>query len=176
MNDWWDKTVVRDPQGGAVFSPCRRWRFVLWRPTARDGGKGTVAFIGLNPSTADELVNDPTVTRCLNFAAVWGYAGMVMLNAFAFRATDPRVMRRAPDPVGFENDAALVGFARMANLVIACWGNHGRHRGRSAAVQRLLAAEVPTLRLHCLGITGSGEPKHPLYLRGTTEPRALATD
>lgn len=59
--------------------------------------------------------------------------------------------------------------------MVACWGNHGRHRGRSAAVQRLLAAEVPTLRLHCLGITGQGEPKHPLYLRGTTLPTPLAS-
>lgn len=174
MNAGWHEARIEGTSGGAVFSPCRKWRYALFRRFA--GGQGLVAFIGLNPSTADETLNDPTVTRCCRFAERWGFEQMVMLNLFAYRATDPRVMRAAADPVGRSNDAALVHFAYSAQKVIACWGNHGRHRGRSAAVRQLLAAELPTLRLHCLGITGQGEPKHPLYLRGTTEPRQLPTE
>lgn len=151
---------------GAEFSPCRRWRYTLWR--IWDESKPYCAFIGLNPSTATETENDPTVSRCINYARDWGFGGMYMLNIFAWRATDPNDMKAADEPVGAENDIAIVKVAKNAGLVICAWGNHGSYRNRSASVRRLLKQEgvVP----HCLVITGSGEPGHPLYLRSDCKP------
>lgn len=117
-----------------------------------------MAFIGLNPSTADETEDDPTVRRCINFAMDWGYDGMVMLNAFAFRATDPKVMKTHPEPVGPDNDAALKHWSDRVPRVVACWGTHGAHQGREAVVRRLIP------HLSVLGLTKDGHPKHPLYL------------
>jgi hypothetical protein len=122
------------------------------------------AFIGLNPSTADESVNDPTVRRCIEFARDWGYGGMYMLNAFAFRATDPRVMKAHSDPVGADNDRALMYFSGLSMITIAAWGCHGAHQDRHSRVIELIP------NLHCLGITKHGFPKHPLYLRADLRP------
>lgn len=72
---------------GANLSECRRYRFSLWR--IWDEALPYALFIGLNPSTADETANDPTITRCINFAKDWGYGGIYMANLFAYRATDP---------------------------------------------------------------------------------------
>jgi hypothetical protein len=119
-------------------------------------------FIGLNPSTATEVEDDPTVRRCQGYAQAWGYGGLVMTNLFAFRATDPRVMKAAPDPVGPENDRYLLDAARRAGLVMATWGNHGAFRGRSREVVGMLKGEG--VELMCLKMTGQGEPGHPLYL------------
>ena len=81
----------------AVFSPCRTYRYALSRVWAAD--KPYALFIGLNPSTADETLDDPTIRRCIDFAKRWGYGGLVMANLFAYRATDPAVMKRAAEPV-----------------------------------------------------------------------------
>lgn len=144
----------------AEFSPCRRWRYSLFREF--DSGSGTVAFIGLNPSTADETTNDPTVSRCLRFAHAWGFGQMHMLNIFAWRDTDPHGMKAAGDSVGPNNDRELRRTALSADLVVACWGVHGAHLGRGEYVANQLLADVP---LQCFGLTKEGHPKHPLYLR-----------
>lgn len=144
-------------QKSAVFSPCRKWRYSLFR--IWDDSIRPVAFIGLNPSTADEENDDPTVRRCINYARAWGAGGLVMLNAFAYRATDPRDMKAARDPVGPDNDKALAFNAKAASLVVAAWGVHGAFMDRGEAVRRLVPG------LHCLGVTKEGFPKHPLYLR-----------
>lgn len=147
--------------GTAVFSPCRTWRYTLtriWDP------KGTpITFIGLNPSTADETVNDPTIRRCIGFARRWGYGRMIMLNLFGFRATDPRDMKKAPDPVGPDND---VWIRRLAEGIetIAVWGAHGHWLERDHQVLDLVGP------VKCLGTTKEGFPKHPLYLRGDVVP------
>jgi hypothetical protein len=145
----------------AVFSPDGIWRYELrrvWDPTGE-----MVAFVGLNPSTADLTHDDPTVRRCLGFARSWGYGGLIMLNAFAFRATDPLVMRAASDPVGPDNDAYLRAAAAEASEVVAAWGNHGRLAGRSGQVVAMLGP------MSALGITKRGEPRHPLYVRGDAQ-------
>lgn len=146
---------------GAHFSPCRKWRYSLWR--VWDIGP-MCAFIGLNPSTADETENDPTVTRCINFAKSWGYCGMYMLNAFAFRATDPKVMKAASDPVGPDNDRALVYFSGLSKIVVAAWGIHGAFRNRNERVVDL----IPDLQ--CFGMTAAMHPRHPLYLKSDLKP------
>ena len=128
-------------------------------------------FIGLNPSTADEVDDDPTVRRCIAYARAWGFDALCMTNLFGLRATLPAVMRAHAAPVGPENDARLADCARRAALIVACWGNHGRHLDRDAAVLRLLRRH----RLHCLKLTSAGTPNHPLYLRGDLRPRPFAS-
>jgi hypothetical protein len=118
-----------------------------------------VAFAGLNPSKADELVNDNTVKRCINFAKDWGYHGMVMLNCFGYRATQPRDMYRADDPIGAENDHYLKLWKKRVHRVIGCWGNHGLYRGRDQELRALFGK-----RLWCFKMTKLDQPIHPLYL------------
>lgn len=150
----------------ADFSPCRTWRYTLYR--VWDKGKSYVMFIGLNPSTADERRNDPTVRRCMGYAREWGYGALVMTNIFAFRATDPKVMKAAKDPVGPENDSWLQRKAETAGIVVAAWGTHGVHRGREDAVRLMFIQRK--VRLMCLGKTKGGHPKHPLYLPKDAKP------
>lgn len=149
---------------GAAFSPCRRWRYFLWRRWDRAGPVAN--FLMLNPSTADEVKLDPTCSRARDYAVRWGYGALIVTNVFAWRATDPGALTKAGDPVGPANDRAIVRAAHEAAIVVCAWGNHGAHRGRADAVVRLL--ERAGVRLHALRVNGSGEPTHPLYL-----PRAL---
>jgi hypothetical protein len=150
-------------QHRTVFSYDRRYRYVLWRQWDLCNSK-YVQFVALNCSTADELQDDPTVRRCINFAKEWGFGALCMTNLFAFRATDPRVMKAEKEPVGPENDAWLKRCAEDAGIIVAAWGNHGAHLNRGVVVSELLS------NLHCLGVTSSGHPKHPLYLKSTCKP------
>lgn len=149
---------------GATFSPCRTWRYVLWRVWNEALPK--VAFIGLNPSTADEMQDDPTIRRCMGYARSWGYGGIHMLNLFAFRATDPKDMKASFDPVGPENGRYLILWCASAQLRVAAWGAHGEFKNRGADVRSLLW----DMDLHHLGLTKAGHPKHPLYLRADLNP------
>jgi hypothetical protein len=146
----------------AEFSPCRRYRYVLWRRW----GEATdyVMFVGLNPSTADGTKDDPTIRRCIAFAQDWGYSGPCMTNLFAFRAIKPRMMMNAADPVGSENDDWLRYAARQASLIVAAWGVHGTFANRQAIVCKMLP------HLHYLRLTKDGYPGHPLYLPKTLQP------
>lgn len=164
-------------QSGAVFSPCRTWRYALWRTW--DESLPVVMWVGLNPSTADETVDDPTIRRCKAFAADWGYGGIFMLNLFAFRATDPAIMMAAEDPIGPENDRHIQEYHEAAGLTVAAWGIHGTFRGQDQCVCRLERTS-PTRKtsyvgddLWCLGLTKEGHPKHPLYIAQRTKPVRL---
>jgi hypothetical protein len=155
----------------ASFSPCRLYRYSLWRSWGAQPGavdRGYVLFVGLNPSTADETKDDPTIRRCIAFARAWGYSGVCMVNLFAFRSTDPADMLAATDPVGPENDAYLVLLARNAGLVLAAWGVNGTHMARDAQVKQL----IPDM--HYLRLTKDGHPGHPLYLPKTLTPQPFA--
>jgi len=151
---------------GAEFSPCRTWRYALWRHWG-DGPK--IAFIGLNPSTADETCDDPTVRRCIGFARSWGFGGLYMLNAYAFRATLPADLKSALDPIGPHQDRRLRHYARRADGLIAAWGTHCEPQ-RAARICTLLRQ-----RLDCLGRTRNGSPCHPLYLSKATEREPFYT-
>jgi hypothetical protein len=145
----------------AVFSPCRQWRYQLSRIWRAD--LEPVIWVMLNPSTADETKDDPTIRRVIGFSMNWGYGGAIIYNLFAWRSPHPTFLRKTPDPVGPENDQHLVAIAEN-RLVICAWGNDGQLYGRSRAVLPLLAH----CRLECLGTSKhTGEPKHPLYLRAT---------
>ena len=121
-------------------------------------------FIGLNPSTADETNDDPTIRRCISFAKSWGYDGLCMTNLFAFRATNPEDMLAAADPIGTENDRHLVELAGKASLVIAAWGTLGVHMGRNDKVRSMIDG------LNFLRLTKDGHPGHPLYLPKSLRP------
>lgn len=154
MNNWLEKTET-----GAVFSECRQYRYSLWRRW--DLGKPYALFIGLNPSTATETIDDPTIRRCKRFSRDWGYGSYVMANIFAYRATKPKEMKAQDDPIGIDNDVAIQDMARDAGIIVCAWGTHGGHRGREHRVIHLLEA----YDVYCLGKTKAGHPKHPLYIR-----------
>jgi hypothetical protein len=158
--------VIAKNESGAQFSPCRRWRYLLWRRW--DEKKPVANFLMLNPSTADEVQLDPSCTRARLYAERWGYGGLIVTNIFGWRATDPGEMKAVRDPVGRGNDAAILRAAGEAALVVCAWGNHGAHRERSASVLRALRSGEVTLNY--LKINSSGEPAHPLYLRGSLQP------
>jgi hypothetical protein len=147
-----------------ILSPCRTYRYTLWREFGDQGGDGYAMFIGLNPSTADEVNDDPTIRRCIAFAKSWGYGALCMANLFAFRATEPADMFAADDPVGPDNDSYLVKLAQDAGVVVAAWGTNGIHMARDRAVRDLLP------NLQCLRKTQAGHPGHPLYLPGDLRP------
>jgi hypothetical protein len=144
-----------DMDKGAEFSPCRVWRYALWRTW--DGGPRLVV-IGYNPSTADETTDDRTIGRCIDYARRWGCGGLVMLNLFAYRSTDPDALYDVADPIGPGNDAALVEHTREAPKILAAWGAFPLAEERGPAVLRLI--NRPVL---CLGVTKQGMPRHPLY-------------
>ncbi len=150
----------------AALSDCRRYRFALWRTW--DASKSYALFIGLNPSTADEKSDDPTLVRCINYAKLWGYGGVCMANLFAYRATDPVKIKEVNDPIGRGNNIWLAKLAKNAGIVIAAWGNHGAYLSRSDEVRQLL----PTL--YCLKLNKSGEPAHPLYQKADIFPALMA--
>lgn len=147
---------------GAIFSKCRTYRYSLWREW--DAGRGYALFVALNPSTADESHDDPTIRRCIGFARDWGYGAVCVGNLFAFRATRPADLRAAADPVGPGNDRHLRRLAADAAIVIGAWGVHGGYRDRDLAVLRRLPVS------HCLATTKGGHPAHPLYQPKTRTP------
>lgn len=154
-------------QHTARFSLDRVYRYTLTRRWATTGGMCN--FLMLNPSTADESKNDPTVTKIVGFAKRWGYAGLVVTNLFAFRATDPKAMMCASEPVGPFNDAAILESAQSAALVVCAWGRNGSFMGRSDVVRRLLQGYDITL--HSLALTKAGQPVHPLYQPNSRSPQ-----
>ena len=163
--------ITRDHQtlttlSTAVYSDCEAYRYLLTRTWDATGGKAL--FVMLNPSTATEYQNDPTVERCERRARALGFGAFRVTNIFAWRDTDPKKMRAAADPVGPGNDAAIAESTLWADQIICAWGNHGSHLDRGAQVRKLLGATG--LPLHHLGLTGQGHPTHPLYLSYTRQP------
>lgn len=153
-----------------IFSPCRKYRYTLWRSWPIVPGLNSrhyVQFIGLNPSTADETQDDPTIRRCKAFAKAWGYSAMCMTNLFAWRDTDPLEMKRTADPIGPDNNKWLLEVASGASIIIAAWGKHGSYLYRGARVKQF----IPNLK--CLRKNKDGSPEHPLYLPSNLTPIEL---
>lgn len=156
----------------ATLSEDGVYRYDLLRHTTvlAANPTSTVVFIGLNPSTADASVDDATVRVCTGYAARWGAARMVLVNLFAYRATDPRALLAANDPVGPDNDRWLTSWVDGRYYAVAAWGAVDKRLAwRVAAVRALLAP----YGLHCLGLTKGGQPRHPLYMRKDTVPCLL---
>jgi len=153
------------PDSGATFSSCRTWRYVLWRTW---GSAAPAVFIGLNPSTADETEDDPTIRRCIGYAQAWGAGGLRMLNLYGIRSTDPRPVfdGSISDPVGPDNNRHILGESMAASVVVAAWGAFPGAVARGDRVAAMLGCAG--VRLHVLRLTKGGCPAHPLYL-----PRGL---
>lgn len=151
-------TVTR----GATFSDSQRYRFTLRRAW---GSGPLVAFVGLNPSTADATEDDATIRRCVRFAKDWGYDALVMLNLFAYRARDPKQLLEVDDPIGVGNDEVLAAVSLQASLVIAAWGAFPLARDRAHRAYDLLGPDVCVL-----GRTKDGHPRHPLYMPADAVP------
>ena len=149
----------------AHISKCTNYRYALWRQW--DESKPYVLFVGLNPSTADAVEDDPTLRRCMGYAKDWGFGGVCIANLFAFRATEPKVMMLAKDAVGPQNDKWLVHLADEAGLIVAAWGNDGSYLGRAARVRKMMP------EMTCLKLNKSGEPAHPLYQKAGILPQTM---
>jgi hypothetical protein len=126
----------------------------------------------LNPSTADDLRNDPTVERCQRRAYAMGHGGLEVVNLFAYRSTYPSELYVAEDPVGPLNDKAILAACRCSSMTIAAWGEHGAFRERAEHVRAMLQREG--VGLFALALNASGQPKHPLYVSASTLPKRFA--
>lgn len=156
------------------FSPRRLYRYTLWREwdecfwgLSDDKAKQYLMVIGLNPSTADETKDDPTIRRCIGFAKRWGYGALCMTNLFAWRDTLPENMKRVADPVGPKNDGWLLDCAEGAGMILAAWGKDGAHRERAESIHAVIQ------NIHCLKLNKDGSPIHPLYAKGDLVPVLL---
>ena len=155
-----------DTSSVAVYSDCEKYRYSLSRSWSKSAKR--VTFIMLNPSQATEMRNDPTVERCERRARTLGFAGFTVVNIFAWRETDPKALRKAQNPIGAFNDDAILTASREASTTIAAWGTHGAHLDRGPQVARMLSEQGH--RLHHLGLSKAGHPRHPLYLSYTVTP------
>jgi len=151
-------------RGGAWFDPGRRYRYLLWRAWG-DAGRFAL-FILLNPSTADQETNDPTVERCERRARALGFDGLLVANLFALRSTHPGILRLDPAPMGPRNGAAISLAQQLAAQTICGWGAHGCCRRRGQAL-----CEELRRPLYHLGLTRDGQPRHPLYVPYSVRPQ-----
>lgn len=154
--------MIRLLDTGATISEDRVYRYRLWRIWSELDPP--IAFCMLNPSTADERNDDATIRRCIGFAKRWGHGGIVDVNLFALRATDPSELTKHPDPIGPDNDTWISKEYNRCYAMIAAWGVHGSLMSRGAAVKE---GKI----LNHLGLTKAGHPKHPLYLSNKTTPK-----
>lgn len=161
-----EHTPGKGERSGAVISDCGRYRYVLTRHWLR--GEGSVAFVMLNPSTADATIDDPTIRRCMGFAQRWGFGSLSVVNLYGLRATDPSALADADDPIGPDNDDWLHETGWTADEVVLAWGAHRFAVKREREAVELLSRGRGE-RLKCLGLSANGHPRHPLYLRGDAE-------
>lgn len=157
-------SLFSDSGNSAVFSDCGRYRYKLTR--IWDEHKPPLVYVCLNPSTADAETDDNTIMSCCRIARHLGFGGIVVVNIFAWRSTDPAGLKDAEDPVGPENDKHLAE-ATDGRVVVAAWGVNGKHLSRGNRVIDLLIGLGRDLR--CFKVTRDGYPIHPLYLKTESE-------
>lgn len=149
----------------AKISACGRYRYWLTRECGVPKPRTPqVMFVMLNPSTADSTTDDPTIRRCRGFAQSWGADGLIVANLYALRSTDPKALWASHDPVGLWNDhhlKELLGAATRGHVVCA-WGANAKPERVAEFIE---LANRSNCRLWCLGVTKSGAPRHPLYIK-----------
>lgn len=149
----------------AEFSPCKKYRYRLWRKWSDNP---RVCFVMLNPSTADDINNDPTVERCQRRAKAWGFGAVEVVNIFALRSTNPKVLyNKDVDPIGDWNNKAIKIASMQAQLIVCGWGKHGSLMNRGSAVVKLLSE----FKLYYLRTNSDGSPEHPLYIPYSVKPQ-----
>ena len=161
----------------AIFSDDMRYRYFLSRQVSLMTSEGVCTFLMLNPSTADDVVNDPTIRRCIGFASGWGYGWLQVVNLSPLRATLPSDLFKAGnDPVDVwdRNISCILDAAECSDLLVAAYGTHGTRHDRDKRV--LDAVAKAGHDVHCLGVTKQGQPKHPMYLRGDLVPEIFRSN
>lgn len=156
---------------GAKISECGKYRYELWR--VWDNSKSRVTFIMLNPSIANENIDDPTIRRCIGFAKYWGYGGIHVCNLFAYRSTDPKELLKVEDPIGPLNKSHITSCSYLSDIVIFAWGNGN-------IVSKLMAKnkeyqpleDVYSKKANYIELSKDGVPKHPLYLKKDNKPKS----
>ena len=158
----------------AILSECGKYRYRLTRDLGMMGD-GALCFVMLNPSTADAEQDDPTIRRCIGYARSFGAARLEVVNLFAYRSTDPGVLSAMSrdTAVGPENDDHILDVVKRSRLVLCGWGNHGALFGRAEEVSKLIGSVTMP---HALKINvKTGQPAHPLYLKGDAKPLPLVS-
>lgn len=157
-------------ESGAKFSPCRRYRYVLWRTW--DPSKAVLVFLMLNPSTANEEDDDATTKKIMRIVANQGYGGIRIVNLFAVRHRNPEILLEMADPIGPDNDRTLREEIARGRTIVCAWGNGGT--GKLRALVKLRAIKVMRLLMgaetRALSVTQDGEPGHPLFLSDESVP------
>lgn len=170
------RATIQQEKARAVISECGRYRYELRRPLeSMLRWHRPILWIMLNPSTADAYKDDPTIRRCINFSKTWGMTQLLVGNLYALRATDPKALRAPPggiDAVGPLTDAHLDKMACEAEVIVLAWGQLGPDKKRAESLVARLAAYRH--RMHVLGYTLSGVPRHPLMMPKTTELQPYA--
>lgn len=152
--------LFNQENNGAIFSKCRKYRYVLWR--IWDYNKPSVQFIGLNPSTANENSDDPTIRRIKKFAYEWGYGAVYMTNLFAYVTAYPKELKTCENPLG-DNDKWLKETSTKCEKVVFAWGSFKEAEERVNEVIKMFDG-------HALIINQDGSPRHPLYVKSNTKP------
>lgn len=153
-------------ESGAVFSNDRKYRYVLWR--IWDDTKPKIMFIGLNPSTASEDLDDPTIRRVKRFAADWGYGGVYMTNLFGIVSPDPSILIESGLDIIGDNDRWLIDISGKCEAILFAWGAFQEAEDRAKRVVAMFEDAI------CLGVNKNGSPKHPLYIPASTKPVAYS--
>ena len=150
---------------GAILSSCKKHRLQLWREW--DSNLPKVLFIMLNPSTADDQQDDPTLRRCIDFAKQWGFGGLYIGNLYSFRAADPKTLLKVSKFSHRDNYKHLVTMANQCQLVVCAWGNYPviKKLGIPKNIFKYLEQN-----LHCLALSKKSMPMHPLYLKKSLTP------
>lgn len=151
---------MNNQENGAIFSPCRCYRYVLWR--VWDTAKPQAMFIGLNPSTADQNTDDNTIRKVRAITANWGCGGFYMVNLFSLVTPYPAELFECADPIQ-DNDHYLKMAADLSDRVVFAWGNF-KVAGRDEVMKKMFP------RAYCLHINKNGSPKHPLYMKNDALP------
>lgn len=143
-------------------------QYRYWLARVWDRSTESVVFVMLNPSTADATVDDPTIRRCIGFAKAWGYGGLIVVNLFAYRATNPKELSPLPRRVaaGPDNDAAIIEAVTGRDVIVA-WGALGTLYGRHLHVMALVLDHARSVAM--LGKASGGQPRHPLYVHASQE-------
>ncbi len=161
--------------GTAIFSDCRRYRYLLERPLLTSGDlklAKNINFIMLNPSIATADTNDPTVAKCCQYAMASGGTHLTVINIFAWRSTDPDELKLSEDPIGPDNNQIIIDTVKNSYMTICGWGNHGKLLNRGPSLVNMLL-EMNLDRLFSLKINTKGgmSPGHPLYLSLALKPQ-----
>lgn len=157
---------IFENSSGAIIDDSEEYRYSLWR--VWNDKLPRVTFIMLNPSTADSREDDPTLRRCIKFAMDWGYGSLEVVNLFAYRSTDPKMLLSAHDPIGKENNQYILNALARSEKIILAWGTKGILFDRDKDVLQLIQENrVP---IYALELTKEGHPRHPLYVKANKIP------